>query len=146
MSKKNPTPEEIAAVFGFDVEEVKAKLPDHGKTAAEKRSLQAEATRSRLYDPEGWWDKKCKFCNKMFSTNYKYVSLCSDTCRRKDFEEIGLIWDSSRSVESRWIAMRITPPAIVPPEALAALVRLGREYAKMLDMQEGKTGVTILQT
>ena len=58
MSKKNPTAEEIAAVFGFDVETVKEKIVDHGLKAAEQRSLAAEAVRDRLYNPDNWHDDK----------------------------------------------------------------------------------------
>ena len=129
MSKKNPTPEEIAAAFGFDVEEVKAKLPNHGKQAKKKRSQEADATRDRIYDPSRWYDNDCKHCGRRFSADYKFVAMCSDECRRADFESIGLVWDSSKSVEERYIAMRIEPPAIVPPEALEALITLGRQYA-----------------
>jgi len=129
MSKKNPTAEEIAELFGFDVEEVKEKIVDHGLKAAEQRSLAAEAVRDRLYNPEGWYDKKCKFCGKTFSTTYKYVALCSDKCRKADFEAIGLIWDPTKSEEDRYIAMKIQPPAVVPPLAFSALLQLARQYS-----------------
>ena len=137
MSKKNPTPEEIAAAFGFDVEEVKAKLPNHGKKAKEKRQQEADATRDRIYNPSRWYDNTCKHCGRRFSADYKFVAMCSEECRRADFESIGLVWDASKSVEERYIAMRIHPPAIVPPEAMAALIALGRQYAAEADKDQG---------
>lgn len=137
MSKKNPTPEEIAAAFGFNVEDVKAKLPNHGKKAQKKRSNEADATRDRLYNPSRWFDKDCKHCGRRFSTDYQFVALCSDECRVADFEAIGLVWDPTRSTNERYIAMRIHPPAIVPPEALNALMLLGRQYLNDAPSSQG---------
>ena len=128
MSKKNPTPEEIAALFGFDVNEVAAKMPSHGKKAKKKISKEADAVRARVYNPGEFIDRKCKNCGRLFSVNYKYHVMCSDECRIADFEKIGLKWDSTKTGEARYQAMRIDPPAVVPPDALQALIELGRQY------------------
>ncbi len=129
MSRKTPTAEEIAAVFGLDVDEVAEKLPNHGTTASIKRAREADASRDRLYRPDRWYDIQCKYCGRMFSADYKYVKLCSDECRKKDFEAIGLIWDPTKTEDERYIAMKIEPPGIVPPAAFSALLQLARQYS-----------------
>jgi hypothetical protein len=125
MSKKEPTAAEIAEMFGFDIEEVEARMPKK----VEKARKEADAVRHRLYNPDEWYDIQCKYCGRMFSADYKYVALCSDDCRKADFAAIGLVWDAARTEDQRYIAMKIDPPGIVPPAALSALLQLARQYS-----------------
>jgi hypothetical protein len=89
-------------------------------------SLMAEATINSLAYPEKvkQVDKICKNCEQPFYTSYRYVSYCSDECRRITLaKQYGIDWVEEQYHGRNEIQVwggRV-PPAIIPPEALSVM-------------------------
>lgn len=125
------------------VEDLKEKRAlEQAKIAA---ALEAEAT--LLYfnlKGRGFTKQICPECNEEFAYKYSILGTkvsrkgpeqvivreyagtfkCSDTCRRKALERIGIKWDPGKLPEERWgmhEQMMGPIPLIVPPPALEML-------------------------
>lgn len=133
---KTPDAEKIAALFGFDIEEVKSKVERH--TPPAKVGLEVDAAVDYMLNPQGWYDKECKTCGHRFAANYKFVAFCSLACRKDELGAMGLEWDPTRPLDQRYIDLGIEPPGIVPPALLDALIRLGHRYSVALQVDEGE--------
>lgn len=81
--------------------------------------------------------KKCRKCNRAFQTSYCYVALCSDECRRAEFQEAyGIEWDALKRPQSFW---EMEKPIVVPPEIVEGLAEWARyfleQYEKVSESQ-----------
>ena len=135
MAKRNKglNAEKISDLFGFDLDEVKTKVDEY--VPPQNIDLEIDAISSYVYKPGLWYDRVCKICGRAFVASYRYVSLCSTTCRKKEMEHLGLRWDPTRTVEQKYTDLGIEPPGIIPPDALQALIRIGKRYAEHVDPQ-----------
>jgi Uma2 family endonuclease len=120
--KKGPSAEKIAAIFDFDVEEVK-------KIIETETPNEQDAVLDYLYNPAGWHDRICTTCGRKFAASYRFVGTCSTRCRKEGLEAVGLSYDTSRLAEDRWQTLKIEPPGVVPPVAYAALESLCHRFA-----------------
>jgi len=70
--------------------------------------------------------KDCLECGEAFLSNYKFIALCSDTCRAERFQKkYGFKWDPTRAETERWQFWKI-PPSVVAPETLKRLEAFAR--------------------
>lgn len=122
--------ERMLALFGNDPELLKAfeetkpppPLSDSQRVQQSDSILEAEAVLDFLWHPEKYKEKLCKQCGQLFATNRpKSVSLCSVECMKSALQEVGILWDPLKSLESRYQKMRRLPDMIVPPVALEHL-------------------------
>jgi len=108
-------------VRNFDVKEA-------AKEAVARKVLDksnaAEGVLTFLSDPRTVVLKYCKRCEEPFGTNYQSVAYCSDNCRAKALEKIGIQWNPHKRPEERWGGQ---PPLVIPPEAIDAMVKLLRK-------------------
>lgn len=94
------------------------------------KSLEAEGILLSLYSEKiPVKTKLCKNCEEPFATNYMYVAYCSDHCRARALEKIGIQWNPHKKPEERWGSevYRNQIPIVIPPEALTNLQRLVKE-------------------
>lgn len=91
--------QKLAAMFGIEVPKQSGPLPG---TLLNDTSREAEAVLAYKENPELFIQKKCTYCNKDFAVNRANVANCSDFCRAKELEAIGIVWDWSKSPELRW--------------------------------------------
>jgi hypothetical protein len=70
--------------------------------------------------------KRCEFCEGLFLSNISAVGFCSDPCRKKSLQAIGIQWDPYKSQEERWGTTGV--PLVIGPQALAVLRKLFVEY------------------
>lgn len=84
-------------------------------------SYDAEAVLLFLEKPARFLFKPCKFCEEMFGTNYRGVGYCSDNCRIRALQKLGISWDPGKAQEERWGG---EPPLIIPPAAIHKLLQL----------------------
>lgn len=114
--------------YGHSEQEVKTASENIPETAHD-RSMQAEATLYQLAKPSAFMTKVCKQCGEEFSTSYRSVAYCSDTCRAKHLQsQSGIVWNPNKPAAERWGG---EPPLIVPPEAYKKL----KEFADHIQSQ-----------
>lgn len=84
-----------------------------------------EAVLKSLHYPHSLMMKKCEWCGFVFSTNYCYVSLCSQSCRKQYFfARYGIRWnDLSGPAFGEYEA-----PQIVDPKVSASLYEWAKAY------------------
>lgn len=121
----------LASRKNTTVEEVKKEVVTTGDISSihTEESLILEADSALIYfslKGEGFTRQECRNCGRTFA--YKYttfgkVSLCSLECRKAELEKLGIKWNPYKTPEERWATeFKEGPlPAIVPPDALAAL-------------------------
>lgn len=102
-------PEEIIAVAS-------AQTPEQ---AAIEVSREAEAVILFGQDRRKFLQKECNNCGGTFAVNRANVSCCSDRCRAKNLEKIGISWDWSKNSELRW---DFREPLVVSPSVLEKLL------------------------
>lgn len=76
---------------------------------------------------KGFTRQVCPVCGREFAYLYKFTMpgmRCSNACRKISFERLGIKWNPNRSIKERYGEFTTTIPAIVPPEALAAIDRI----------------------
>lgn len=119
--------EKLAAYLGISVEE----LPDYQQEISDsnERTRNAQAVLLFLERPGEFISKKCDYCRGSFLTTYQFVSNCSDSCRRKSLERIGITWDPARTPEERWKRANIPTEYTVPPRALEILLEIAKDQA-----------------
>jgi hypothetical protein len=110
---------------------------------------EAEALLLALEKPARFMYKTCKReeCQEPFGTNYRGVGYCSDNCRAKALEKIGIRWTPGKNPEDRWGG---EPPLILPPavvkllaQQLAFLLQSSSEEEKL--SSESAESVKIVQ-
>lgn len=102
--------------------ELKDTLPT--KIIEQDPSHEAEAVLTFIQSPRLFITKKCKRCKAAFSTNYKSVGYCSNTCRALALAELGIKWDPFKPLEVRWGG---EPPLVISPEAMQTLMNLSSQ-------------------
>lgn len=121
MPKGQLTPEtQLARALAKASEFLGVELEVPIETTSDKLA-QAEAAQYYFYSRgEGWEEKECKFCNRVFSYCWdrKSISYCSIQCAQGALKQIGLDWDPAKDPSERWGK---TIPAVVPPDALELL-------------------------
>jgi hypothetical protein len=108
--KKEPDLAALAAAMGIDPSKLANISTDKWE---DDSSYSAEAA---LSDRKGWYSKNCKGCDRVFQAEYKFVSYCSNRCRKVALQEIGIDWNPEKSIEERWKPYR--PSMVVPPEVI----------------------------
>lgn len=106
-----------AAALGINLAELNIPTPEQHLAGQYRRQLEAEST---LYYVEargaGFKDKECKECHLPFSSTHLAIAYCSDTCRERALNKIGIPWNPyGKSDTERWDG-RI--PKTLGPKAL----------------------------
>lgn len=85
---------------------------------AEIEEARREADSLALYieNPSQFRETRCKECRSLFATNYSAVAFCSDNCRIRSLDRIGIVWNPTKSQNERW-AGKI--PLVCGSDALA---------------------------
>lgn len=121
------------------------KLTRELEMAKERTTLEAESVLFYvLTKGDGFSQKSCKICNRIFASTYYAVAFCSATCRYKALAEAGIAWNIYGKTDlERW-GGRI--PKTLSPEALKAALyaleleaeaeRLAEEKAIELEINE----------
>ena len=115
----------LAKLLGISLEEVQAQRQ---KEESSDKVREAQAIFLFMEKPEAFMRKTCVYCKGTFLTNYKYVSLCSSTCRIKSLELQGIIWNPMHTAEDRWRRAQIPAEYSIPPAALAVLIDLAQSF------------------
>lgn len=84
-------------------------------------SRQAEAALQYAETPKSFIRKNCKSCGRTFAHTRGAIAYCSNACRARSLEQIGISWDWNKPTEVRWELYEGGEPLIVPPEALALI-------------------------
>lgn len=86
-------------------------------------ALQAESVISYFKYTNQFIQKECDWCGSIFaySLHFQGVSKCSNECRRRYLESIGIQWTPNKPPGERW---NKHVPAVVPPEALSLVQSL----------------------
>ncbi len=125
-TKQRKLDELAAQLLGITVEEVQ-KI--RGYEDQKEKTQEAQAILLFLEQPRAFISKECDECGRIFLTTYKFVSLCSNRCRIKSLERIGIIWNPTHTAEERWRRARIPIYYVMPPEALEVLMQIAQQHA-----------------
>lgn len=91
----------------------------------DERKFSAEATLRSLQWPNSTKvSRECKECGFMFLTEYHSVAYCSNLCRKSKLSKYGIDW-SDKPLKHSYGGM--TPPGIIPPDALEAMADILRQ-------------------
>ena len=112
----------LAELLGMDVPEPEAPPGIEDDT----NSREAEGVIAYFQTPQLFKEIECAECGKPFAVNRANVSRCSDHCRARYLESIGIIWDKTKPPHERW---DMKEPLVVPPPAL--------ELLKQMEVPEG---------
>lgn len=115
----------LANLLGITLEEVQAQRQ---KEESSDKVREAQAIFLFMEKPDAFIRKTCVHCKGTFLTNYKFVSLCSSTCRIKALEAQGIIWNPMHTAEDRWRRAQIPAEYSIPPAALAVLIDLAQSF------------------
>lgn len=116
----------MAQMSGKSPEEIEGLA--HEENPMSTPSMQLDGILNFIEAPPKFITRQCKECGQFFGTNYRAVGYCSDTCRKKNFENhFGVPWDSSKSQVDRWGG---TPPTIISPTLWRNLEDLLRQIQK----------------
>lgn len=72
-------------------------------------SRESEAVLSLLEGREVFIERACLFCQRHFKVNLASVAYCSDECRAKRLQEMGIDWNPERSQTDRWNGSLVLP-------------------------------------
>lgn len=120
---------EFLAKHGVKQEVLEQVANDPVVISRQAPGLQAEAVLLYLHNANHFVAKLCKYCEARFMTNYNSVAYCSDRCRAKALEKMGIKWDPTLSPEQRWAMqgadgtrLKVEPPLVIPSEAIPAML------------------------
>lgn len=119
--KKKSDAEKLAELLGIEAPK------GNPYETPEDVSREAEATLQYAETPESFIRKNCKSCGRTFAHTRGAIAYCSNNCRARGLEQIGIQWDWLRPVEARWSLYAGGEPLVVPPEALELLDALEPE-------------------
>jgi hypothetical protein len=129
----------LAALLGMD--SPPARTSAKPKVARDDVSREAEALINFVEAPQTFARITCRVCKGDFLVNRANVACCSDTCRARELDALGIKWDWDKAPESRWYVssqqnLKATnEPLVVMPAALralqTALLLWGDEVAKV---------------
>lgn len=106
----------------IDVDEIKDSATAFEEAAVKERRAakigEAEAVLKSLHYPHSLMMKRCNWCGEAFQTNYCAVGSCSDTCRKRYFEETYKIkWNTFKT--KTWGDYE--PPQVVSAQSVKEL-------------------------
>lgn len=81
-------------------------------------SREAEAALIYAESPQSFIRKECKICGRTFAHTRGAIAYCSNSCRARGLEAIGIQWHWTRNSEVRWGNYKEGEPLVVPPEAV----------------------------
>lgn len=118
--KRARSKNKLAELFGIDAPE-----QPNGPTIQrikDDNSREAEAVIAFIDNKDSFRRKTCRHCGEAFMVNRANVALCSDYCRAKELEAVGITWRWDRSPEQRWYYAydgdtRTTEPLVIGPDA-----------------------------
>lgn len=133
MRKKKTDAEKLAELLGIE--------PPKGDPyeSPEDISREAEATLVYAESPKSFTRKNCKSCGRAFAHTRGAVAYCSNHCRARGLEQIGIKWSWTRPTEVRWGLYGDGEPLVVPPEALAILDSLPEPEPEPEPVEESPT-------
>ncbi len=90
------------------------------------RILQAEGVLLHLQVANRTMEHKfCARCKEVFSTRYRSVAYCSDLCRQKAMEEIGIVWNPRNDSYQNMDAER---PIVIGAEAHQVVLKAAQRF------------------
>jgi hypothetical protein len=115
--KKETQKAKLAALLGLE------DVHQRSEIEAAAVSREAEAVLAMTEHPKAFTRKICKepTCRRSFAHSEACVAYCSDHCRAKALDRIGIQWHWLKPPSSRWGK---TYPLVVPAEALAVMDEL----------------------
>ena len=123
----------FADLLGKDKAEVEQAVADVHPQQVEISVLQAEGVLLHLYNiPRTMLSKYCKECEETFSTRYQAVAYCSNSCRRKAMERVGIRWDPRTD---HYANMEAERPIVVSPEVHAVIVAAAQRILEDQNIQ-----------
>ena len=133
MAKKKTDAEKLAELLGIE--------PPKGDPfeTPEDVSREAEATLGYAESPQSFQRKECKSCGRTFAHTRGAVAYCSNACRARGLEKIGIKWTWTRPADVRWGFYSGGEPLVVPPEALAILDALPEPEPEPEPVEESPT-------
>ena len=81
---------------------------------------EAEATIIYAESPKFFQRKNCKECGRTFAHTAGSIAYCSNPCRARGLERLGIQWNWLKPSKDRWAPWQ-EEPLVVPPEALELL-------------------------
>lgn len=112
-----------AEILGITVEEVQQKRRGH---LNDGHTREAEAIGLFLERPDAFFRRKCKNCQEIFLTTYKFVSNCSTECRIESLEKVGINWNPMHTTDEMWKRSQVPTEYSIPPRALNLLLDLAK--------------------
>lgn len=111
----------LAAILGLEVEEevIVESASEAQQRKREDASREAEAVIFFVQDRRKLLQKECKLCGGVFAVNRQNVAFCSDECRKRWLDKIGIVWDPTKNPEERW---EFKEPLVIPPQTLQPLL------------------------
>jgi hypothetical protein len=101
------------------------------------RTESLEGVLISLQRPHAVIYRKCKHCDELFGTNYRFTAYCGNNCRIKDFEEsTGMQWTRNKSEEERWGG---EPPLTIDPAMVSRML----EFASTIISAAEEFNITI---
>lgn len=113
---------QVAIQLGLDPSAIEnsIKLPEETE---EDKVYEAEAVLAYFeLRGVGYNHATCKKCGEQFAYGwtFKGVQYCSTSCRKRALKDIGIDWDSNRTLNDRYQGHQ-SRPGVVPPTALHLL-------------------------
>lgn len=123
----------LADLIGKDVDELTQEVQQHNPAGPEISMLQAEGVLLHIYNANRTMlSKYCKECKEVFSTRYQAVAYCSNSCRRKAMERVGIHWNPQTDNYANIGAER---PIVVSPEVHAVIVKAAQRILEDQNIQ-----------
>lgn len=142
--KRARSKNKLAELFGLEAPEIPTG-PTAQRIKADS-SREAEAVLDYVGSPNKYAFKVCRHCGEPFMANRSNVALCSDYCRAKELEAVGITWRWDRTPEQRWYYVydgdkRNTEPLVIGPAATKMIVdnKIGLDSSNTSDV--GDTAV-----
>ena len=105
-----------AALLGINLETLNIPTPEQNAEAMLRRQIEAESVLAYVATKgAGFKDKECKECKLPFSSTYHAVAYCSEICRARALEKVGIPWNPHGKTDlERWGGK---VPKVLGPEA-----------------------------
>lgn len=131
VSTREKAAKALAKSMGITVEDAEKLLAPQEEVINNQVSETEEELAYQVQSVINYFDSKgkdfyhrpCRICNRVFAYTYPYagITICSNVCRVRSLNDIGLEWHPERPLKDRYGPHM---PATVPPEALAQLIGL----------------------
>lgn len=115
------------------------------QTLKDTRSREAEAVIAFVTEPQRFARVTCRTCGRDFAVNRANVSQCSDQCRAKELDKLGIQWDWSKDPSTRWYVVSqhgksTNEPLVIPSEAIQAFETASLLWKKISEVPSFNEG------